>query len=475
MSEKKYPRFPVLLVDDEQIVLDNYNFALYAAGIDNFTLCGSGAKVLPELQRHSYSVVVLDLMMPEMSGKELLSRINDAHPNLPVIIITAIDDVTTAVECMKSGAFDYLTKPVENRQLFSTIERALYDSERSQEINGLRESIFTDNIEDLSCFSKIITRSKTMYPIFRYVNGIARTSFPVLITGETGTGKELLAESIHLASGRTGAFVPLNSAGIESHLLEDTLFGHVKGAFTGADKAREGLIAKAENGTLFLDEISEVSPAVQIKLLRFLQERTYYPLGADQARHCDVRIVTATNRHLSALRESEHFRNDLFYRLQTHSLQLPPLRERESDIGLLVEHFIRLGAHETGCRIPVIPAGLIPLLESYRFPGNIRELESMVYDAVAQCGDAHKIPIALFKSRIGLAEEPSPSKDILPEQEVDDKIIFPAMLPPLSEVEHIAIREALRRSDNNQTAAAELLCISRKALNSRLSRMKGSI
>jgi len=313
-----------------------------------------------------------------------------------------------------------------------------------------------------------------MRSIFQYVEAIARTSLPVLITGETGVGKELIARALHRLSGRSGEFVAVNVAGVDDTLFSDTLFGHRRGAFTGADRDRKGLIEQAQNGTLFLDEIGDLRPESQVKLLRLLAEGKYYPLGADMPKLSDARIVVATHRDLRALQQTGSFRKDLFYRLQAHHVHIPPLRERPEDIPILAAHFLEAAARTLGKKPPTAPKELFPLLQSYPFPGNVRELEAMVFDAVSR----HKggtLSLETFKDRTGRKEKSARDEGRC--RESDSKIengqhapTFPANLPTLKQAERALIREALRRAQGNQTLAASLLGISRRALNNRLSR-----
>ena len=233
-------------------------------------------------------------------------------------------------------------------------------------------------------FADIVTRDSSMLAIFKYAEAVAPTTLPVLITGETGVGKELIGRCIHAASGRSGSFVPVNVAGLDDTLFADTLFGHVKGAYTGADAAREGMVAKAGEGTLFLDEIGDLAPESQIKLLRLLQEREYYPLGTDRPRPASARFVFATNLDIAKAMGDGKFRKDLLYRLRSHHIRIPPLRERPSDLPVLLDHFFQKAAKVVGKDQPPVPRELLPLLGSYAFPGNIRELEGMVFDAVVR-------------------------------------------------------------------------------------------
>jgi DNA-binding NtrC family response regulator len=312
-----------------------------------------------------------------------------------------------------------------------------------------------------------------MRSIFQYVEAIARTAMPVLITGETGVGKELIARALHELSGRAGEFVPLNVAGVDDALFSDTLFGHRRGAFTGADQDRRGLIEQAAAGTMFLDEIGDLGLESQVKLLRLLQEGKYYPIGSDVSKLSDARIIVATNRDIASMQHKDEFRKDLYYRLQTHYIHIPPLRERKEDIPLLVDHFLAKSSGQLGKKKPTPPRQLPTLLGTYHFPGNVRELESMVFDAVSR-HQSGVLSMESFRAKVGHDQANRPEIQQAPPVEADKQIQFPEQLPTLKEAEQMLIDQALERADGNQTIAARLLGISRRALSNRLSRARKS-
>ncbi|HOA82820.1 MAG TPA: sigma-54 dependent transcriptional regulator [Thermodesulfovibrio thiophilus] len=456
----------VAIVDDEPDALYTYSVILKSNGIKDITCIQDAREVPVILKERSFSVILLDLSMPYISGFELLKYIVVEYPEIPVIVITAINEINSAVECIKAGAFDYLVKPVEKNRLITSIHKALEINRLKEEITGLKESLLLDDIEHKDAFSEIVTVNQKMKGIFKYVEVIARTDQPVLITGETGTGKELIARAVHRVSGKKGEFVAVNIAGLDDTMFSDTLFGHRKGAFTGAMSNREGLIARARGGTLFLDEIGDMSEASQIKLLRVIQENVYYPLGSDMAKNSDARIIVATNQDINEMVSSGKFRKDLFYRLKAHHVHLPPLRERKDDIPVLVDHFVKEASISLGKKLLKYPEELIVLLMNHLFPGNVRELKMMIYDAVTRCKSSI-LSLESFKDMIDV------SNSI--DKELKSEIVrfyiqmrFPDKLPTLKEMEQILIDEALRRAQGNQGLASSMLGITRQALNRRI-------
>ena len=467
MKETDNQQKPVLLVDDEEHILNISRLFLQSCGISEVPTLSDSRKVLPYLADRPPAVIVLDLHMPHISGLELLPTIIKNYPQIPVILMTANDDIETVVECMKMGAFDYLAKPVESRRLVASVTKALDMCDLSDELSSLKERLLSDNLEHPAAFASIVSGNKKMRALFQYAEVVAGTRQPIMITGETGAGKELLARAIHEISGCKGEFVALNVAGLDDNMFSDTLFGHKKGAFTGADQAREGLIAKAAGGTLFLDEIGDLNETSQIKLLRLLQEKEYYPVGSDMVRKSDARILLATNRDLQKQIAAGKFRNDLYYRLCAHQISIPPLRERLDDIPLLLDHFLELAATTLNRKKPTAPPELALLLSLYHFPGNVRELEAMVFDAMARhssgilsmesfrkaTGDER--PIAQIASGV-LSSGDNPLTDIF------------GHFPTLDEIEEYMIDEAMKMTKGNQGGAAKILGIQRQTLNKRL-------
>jgi len=457
MPLSKFPGCPVLLVDDDEDLQRGYAYALRNDGINNLVQCTDARLVAQRLAEEEFEIVLLDLNMPHISGRDLLPMIVQHHPELPVIIITGVDDLQVAVQCMRTGAFDYLVKPIEEDTLLAAAHRAIEVREMRRENVMLKERLLAADLAHPDAFQGIVTKNPTMHALFRYVEAVAGTPQPILITGETGTGKELIARAIHRVSGREGAFVPVNIAGVDDTVFSDTLFGHVRGAYTGAVEPRKGLIEQAAGGTLFLDEIGDLNAASQVKLLRLVQEREYFPLGSDIAKRTDARITVATNRDIDAMKRSGGFRDDLYYRLRSHQVRVPALRERLDDLPLLVDHFLEKAAQGLSKKKPTPPRELFTLLSTYHFPGNVRELEAMFYNAVSTHA-AGILGLDTFKEVI--RTEPAAVKSELSSSPFDPK----GPLPTVREAEDLLIEEALRRTEGNQTMAAELLGITRQTL-----------
>lgn len=465
MLKTRYPSLPVLLVDDENAWLNAFSLTLHVAGINNVETCPDSRKVLDLLKTQSFSVLVLDLTMPHIAGDELLPQVVLDFPEVPVIIITGLDQVETAVSCMKLGAYDFFTKVDEESRLITGVKRAIDLGFLRRENSSLKEHFLKDQLNHPEMFSHIVTHNKSMRTVFQYIEAIATTGEPVLITGETGSGKELFAKAVHMLSERKGKFVAVNIAGLDGTMLADTLFGHKKGAFSGADQTRKGLLVTADDGSLFLDEIGDLSPASQIKLLRLIQEREYYALGSDVSRSTNARMIFATHRDLDSLQESGEFRQDLFFRLRTHHIHIPPLRDRLDDLPLLIDHFLEEAAERLGKTKPAYPNELAILLGTYNYPGNVRELQSMIFDALSK-HKSRSLSMDVFKEYI----ESRCGKSEIVREELGSDTVFSVLdtLPTLKESGKLLVREALHRSQNNQAIAASMLGITRQALNWRL-------
>lgn len=465
MSEK-YPALGVLLVDDNKDWLDSMSFLLERkAGITNMLLCEDSRQVMDILSKHEIGLVLLDLAMPHISGQELLKMIKEQHPDVVVIVLTSFDQIEIAVNCIKLGAYDYFTKATEEDRLVNAVLNVIKIIELQIENRKMRKRLLADTLEHPEAFAKIITSNKTMRSIFQYIESVAVSAQPILITGESGVGKELAAQAVHELSRCSGQMVSVNVAGLDDNVFTDTLFGHVKGAFTGADTARNGMVEEAVQGTLFLDEIGDLSMSSQVKLLRILQDGEYFPLGSDKPKRMKARVVIATNHDLSAKMASGQFRKDLFFRLKTHRVHMPPLRERKEDIPLLLDYFLEEAARELKKKKPTVPKELVQLLETYNFPGNIRELKSMIYDAITQhkSGILSMEPFLSAMGRDRFSNEQSRASLLQKNPFVDMEALL-----PITESVDLLVDEAMRRAKGNQSIAARMLGISQPALSKRL-------
>ena len=458
---------PIVLLDDDPVILELSSTALQSEGIRNLVTLDDSRKLLPYMEHNPVSMVILDLVMPHISGLELIPVLNRNYPQIPLIVMTSSDDVETAVNCIKAGAFDYLTKPMETGRLLTSVEKAIRFNALSKENTSLREYLLSDRLDNPDAFEAIITTSKKMRAIFQYVEVIAKSDQPILITGETGVGKELIARSIATLSERPGSFVTVNVAGLDDNMFSDALFGHVRGAFTGADKPREGLIGSAANGTLFLDEIGDLNESSQIKLLRLIQEHEFYPMGSDVIKKTDARIIVATNRDLPDLISSGKFRKDLYYRLCAHRIHIPPLRERREDIPFLVNHFLETASIAFNKPKPSPSQEVLALLSTCHFEGNVRELHAMIFDAVARCNS----DILSLDCFTGLSKDDTALPTLSAEEPNEMIYALFGRFPTIKEVEEYLINAAMNMTNGNQRSAAQLLGIARQTLSKRLTLM----
>jgi DNA-binding NtrC family response regulator len=460
----------ILVVDDEYVALERYRVILEAHEFTNYIMCDDSRDVPKLLEENHISVVLLDLNMPYIRGEKLLEDMSERHPDIPVIVLTGEDDVDTAVQCMKIGAFDYMTKPVDPNRLINAINHGLRIRDLQHEVRVLSASDASTRINNPEAFEGIITASPTMRRLFSYAETVAPSPKSVLITGESGTGKELVARAVHRLSGNPGEFVPVNVSGLDDTMFSDTLFGHVRGAFTGAQSERPGLIERAADGTLFLDEIGDLEQGAQIKLLRLLQEQEYYPLGSDTPRKSKARVLAATNADLAARQQQGAFRNDLYYRLIAHRIDIPPLRSRPEDLTVLFNHFLEESAEALGRPVPQVPKGLFAMLSSYSFPGNIRELQAMIYDAVSR-SEPGTLSMQYFREYIDSRRaEASAGSSGEQDGHAGPVISYSGRFPTLREAEDYLIAEALERAEGNQSVAARMLGVSQSTLSRRLSK-----
>lgn len=441
-------RTSVLVVDDDESLRWITQLQLEEAGYRLMAAPAAG-EALELVESESPSLVITDLKMPGLSGIDLLRRIRAEHPEIPVIVVTAFGTVQTAVDAMKSGAYDYITKPIDYEELLLIINRAVEHHELAEEVRSLRTVL-----DAKYGFESIVGRSESLLRVLEIAARVAERDSTVLIRGETGTGKELLARAIHFNSRRKKQpFATINCGAIPKDLLESELFGYVKGAFTGAAAPKTGKVEAADGGTLFLDEIGEMPVELQVKLLRLLQNGEIEKVGATGSTIVDVRVVAATHRNLQALIEDGAFREDLYYRLAVIPLELPPLRERSDDIPDLVQHLFLKARDKHGLPQLKLPAALIPYFCGYRWPGNVRELENVI----------ERLVVLSVGDEIKLSDLPEPLRR---NPAAQDALHFD--LPPhgisLEGVERELLLRALQKFDWNQTQAAKYLDISRRAM-----------
>jgi DNA-binding NtrC family response regulator len=470
MNTAPYPAFTVLLVDDEPDWLGSLSLTLEScAAITNIRTCSDSRQAMALLESDRVGLVLLDLTMPYLSGEQLLEQIAERHPEIAVIVVSGLNQLETAVRCMKLGAFDYCIKTDEEERIVGTVLRAVRMVEMRREYQELATRLVSRELRHPEAFDGIVTADRSMRDLFSYVEAVAKSPQPLLITGESGVGKELIARAAHTLGGCRGKLVTVNVAGLDDTVFADTLFGHVRGAFTGADQVRKGMVEEAGEGTLFLDEIGDLSIPSQVKLLRLLQEGEYFPMGSDLPKRLKARVVVATHQNLKEKERSGTFRCDLYYRLRTHQVHLPPLRERRGDIPLLLDYFLEEAARALGKKKPTPPKGLAQYLTTYCFPGNVRELKAMVYDAVSLHRDRMLSMDSFVKTIEQLQSECPPPGSERPRHNPFSGF---EELPTFSDAAAFLVMEAMDRASGNQTQAARLLGISQPALSKRLKMQK---
>ncbi len=444
----------ILIVDDEKSMRDFLKILLSKEGYEVLA-AGDGEQAIAALAENRVDLVISDIRMPGISGLELLSHIKDQEDVIPVIMITAFASPNDAVQAMKSGAYDYISKPFNVDEIKSVISAA---------VNRSDSTLKAQQAEQL--FPDIIGKSKEMLKIFDMINRIAPTPANVLIYGESGTGKELVAQAIHKKSKvHSQPFVPITCSAIPEELMESELFGHVKGSFTGAISDKSGLFKEANNGTAFLDEIGELTPIIQTKLLRVLQEREIKPVGGTKHLPISVRIIAATNRILEEEIQQGRFREDLFYRLAVVPIRVPSLRERKSDIPLLVEHFLEKYSTLLGKEISEISSYALEVLMDYDFPGNVRELENIIERGVALESSSIILPENLSLTGSLRRRRPADADDAAFVAVQDEEELFDRGLDEvIADLEKKLISHALERAGNSKTKAAELLKVSFRSL-----------
>ena len=448
---------PILVVDDDAGLLTSIHAVLVGAGFLEPMLLSEGAKTLETIAQGDFRLVLLDLMMPDADGMTLLREIKTQYPHLECIVFTAMDDVETAIQAVRYGAYDYLVKGQNNERLVITISRALERFALRQERRLLSSRSSFRDLKHPDAFSDFIVADPSMAVVFRQAEAVAPTDYSVVITGESGTGKEMLARALHRLSNRKAApFIAVNMAAFNRGLFEDEFFGHIRGAYTHAVSAKKGFLEEAQDGTLFLDEITELDLALQGKLLRVIEEKELYRLGSTRLRNIDVRFIAATNRDIHQEIDTGRFRADLFYRLNTCNITLPPLRARPRDIIPLAEHFLRIHASRLGKSIKALSAELKQRLQGHAYPGNIRELQNIIAAAVL-VEESDRLELTSVAASL-------PAPDDTTEEDAEP-------LLSLVELERRHIRRVLDACGGDRTRAAEILGVNPSTVYRKIKRL----
>jgi DNA-binding NtrC family response regulator len=447
----------ILIADDEEIMRDVLS-DLLSSEFYKVDLAENGARALELIRENEYEVVLLDLMMPELDGLQVLEELKKIENSPIAVVLTAFGSIERAVKATKLGAFDFITKPFKNDELLLSVKNAMEHHHLLEENRRLKNSL-----RERYSFQNIVGKSTGMQQVFDLISQVAPRRSTVLVQGESGTGKELVAKAIHAASGRAdGPFIAINCGNIPSDLLESELFGHVRGAYTGATNAKKGLFEAADGGTLFLDEVATISMEIQAKLLRVIQEREFRRLGGLENVKVDVRIIAATNMDLQTAVRQGIFRDDLYYRLNVIVIKIPPLRERSGDIPLLSEHFIKKYSDENQSDNLVLEPSAMKILMDYEWPGNVRELENVIERAVV-LSPGKTIVSDLFPRSITMPSPESHGDSMQDQTSLKERV---------GNFEKSIIIAALEKTDWNQKKAAQLLSVNATTLSEKLKRLR---
>ncbi|MBW2411814.1 MAG: sigma-54-dependent Fis family transcriptional regulator, partial [Deltaproteobacteria bacterium] len=435
---------PVLVVDDDEGLLLSIKATLVSSGLPEPALVSDSRYVMDLVRTHDFELILLDLMMPHLGGMEVLKKVKGEFPQLDCVIVSAMDDVESAVQSMNLGASDYLVKPLNSEKLIIVVNRTLRKHNLQNELERFGgQKVFSD-LKNPEAFVNMVAQDEAMALVFHQVEAVAPTDYSVVINGESGTGKEMLARVIHRLSARAEApFYAVNMASFSKTIFEDEFFGHTKGAYTDAAADKRGFFEAAHGGTLFLDEITEMDPSLQAKLLRVIEERELYRLGSTEVRDVDVRIIAATNRDINDEILKGRFRADLFYRINMYNIQIPPLRERKKDILPLARHFLARHAGANKKKLDTLDSGLTERLRQHSFPGNVRELENIIAAGVLQ----------ETSNALTLASTPGLSAYSGPERRKNVELLT------LEELEKRHIERVLEITAGNRPKAAEILGI----------------
>jgi DNA-binding NtrC family response regulator len=448
---------PVLVVDDDEGLLLSIKATLVSSGLPEPALVSDSRRVIDLIREHNFQMILLDLMMPHLSGMEVLRRIKEESLDVECVIVSAIDDVASAVQAISLGASDYLVKPLNSDKLVALVNRTLEKYSVQHELEQFGTQKVFSNLKNPEAFKDIVAEDEAMALIFHQVEAVAGTDYSVVISGESGTGKEMLARVIHKLSNRSNApFYAVNMASFSKTIFEDEFFGHAKGAYTDAASDKIGFFEAANGGTLFLDEITELDPSLQGKLLRVIEERELYRLGSTEIRNVDVRIIAATNRDISEEILKGAFRSDLYYRINMYNIKVPPLRERQKDILPIARHFLKTHATANEKKIGSLAPDLEQRLMQYSYPGNVRELENIIAAAVLQ----EKSKTLTLASTINLLPYEGPER----RKHVE--------LLTLEELEKRHIAKVLELTGGNRPKAAKILGVNASTVYRKIEKYK---
>lgn len=448
---------PVLVVDDDEGLLLSIKATLVSSGLPEPALVSDSRRVIDLIREHNFQMILLDLMMPHLSGMEVLRRIKEESLDVECVIVSAIDDVASAVQAISLGASDYLVKPLNSDKLVALVNRTLEKYSVQHELEQFGTQKVFSNLKNPEAFKDIVAEDEAMALIFHQVEAVAGTDYSVVISGESGTGKEMLARVIHKLSNRSNApFYAVNMASFSKTIFEDEFFGHAKGAYTDAASDKIGFFEAANGGTLFLDEITELDPSLQGKLLRVIEERELYRLGSTEIRNVDVRIIAATNRDISEEILKGAFRSDLYYRINMYNIKVPPLRDRQKDILPIARHFLKTHATANEKKIGSLAPDLEQRLMQYSYPGNVRELENIIAAAVLQ----EKSKTLTLASTINLLPYEGPER----RKHVE--------LLTLEELEKRHIAKVLELTGGNRPKAAKILGVNASTVYRKIEKYK---
>jgi DNA-binding NtrC family response regulator len=451
----------ILVVDDNEVATRQLQHILQTDLDCRVDVTNNGIQALELLAEQNYSILITDLRMPQMDGMQLIREVQERGIPATVIVSTGYGSIDEAVQAIRMGAYDFLTKPIDTDHLRLVIKRALRERSLQDEVVFLRAQL-----QSRFCFQNILSKNPKMHAVFELINNVAHTNSTVLIEGETGTGKEVVARAIHEASRhRSGQLVAVNCAALPQTLLESELFGHEKGSFTSAVGQRRGRFEMADGGTMFLDEVGDVPATMQAKLLRVLQERRFERVGGTESVEVDVRVIAATNRSLRKLVKQGKFRQDLFYRLNVVKIDLPPLRDRPEDIPLLAAHFTQKYAPKGENAKSIAPQAMEKLL-TYRWPGNIRELENAIERACVTCHE-NVIQLKDLPPELGVTLPPRPPFPIDLERPLPE-----ILRDVVAQVEHLYIRKALKKARGNVGLCAQICGVSRRSISAKIAAYK---